>query len=75
MDAIKAKKKPVHLWTLSDVNLSQADLESLSGFEHASQTGVVVNRKQQLLKSQDMVELADRLIDALVQENVLIGGA
>jgi electron transfer flavoprotein beta subunit len=75
MDAIKAKKKPVNLWALSDVDLSQTELESLSVFEQASQTGVVVHRKQQVLKSQDMVELADRLIDALVQENVLKGGA
>jgi electron transfer flavoprotein beta subunit len=75
MDAIKAKKKPVNLWTMSDIDLSQAELETLSAFERASQTGVVVHRKQQLLKSQDMVELADRLIDALVQENVLKGGA
>jgi electron transfer flavoprotein alpha/beta subunit len=75
MDALKAKKKPVNTWSLTDLGLSQADLEAASGFSQASQTGVVVHRKGQVLKGADMNALADRLIDALVQENVLTGGA
>ena len=75
MDALKAKKKPVNLWTLSDIGLTQAELESLSSLDQASQTGVVVNRKGILMKGQDLAELADRLIDELIKENVLQGGA
>jgi electron transfer flavoprotein beta subunit len=76
MDAIKAKKKPVHVWKVeADLGLSPTDLEKLSGFESSSQIGVIVHRKRQMLKGGTSVELADQLIDALLQENVLKGAA
>ncbi len=76
MDAIKAKKKPVNLWQVeADLGLSTADLQGLSSFDSASQIGVVVHRKQNLFKGKTPTELADALIDALLQENVVKGGA
>jgi electron transfer flavoprotein beta subunit len=76
MDALKAKKKPVNIWQVeADLGLSKADLEKLSGFESASQIGVIVQRKQNMLKGGTPVELADQLIDALLQENVVKGAA
>jgi electron transfer flavoprotein beta subunit len=76
MDAIKAKKKPVNLWQVeADLGLNKAELEGLSGVEAASQVGVVVHRKQILFKGKTPTELADQLIDALLQENVVKGGA
>ena len=76
MDALKAKKKPVNIWQVeADLGLSQADLEKLSSFESSSQIGVIVHRKQHMLKAGTPVELADQLIDALLQENVVKGAA
>lgn len=75
MDALKAKKKPVTVWNIDDLGLSKAELENGSSFAAASQIGIVTRRKQQVLKGQDMAALADQLIDALLAENVLKGGA
>ncbi len=76
MDAIKAKKKPVNIWQVeADLGLSRSELEKLSGFDSASQIGVVVHRKQNILKGATPAEMADQLIDALLQENVLKGAA
>jgi electron transfer flavoprotein beta subunit len=76
MDALKAKKKPVNLWQVeADLGLSPAELEKLSGFESSSQIGVIVHRKQHMLKAGTPLELADQLIDALLQENVVKGAA
>lgn len=75
MDALKAKKKPVNLWSLEETGLSQSDLEALGSLASASQVGIVVHRKQQMLKGQDMPALANQLVDALLAENVLKGRA
>lgn len=75
MDALKAKKKPVTVWTTSDLGLPETAGQAAGAFAAASQTGIVTHRKQQLLKGQDMNALADQLIDALLAENVLKGGA
>ena len=76
MDALKAKKKPVNTWQVeADLGLSPAELEKLSGFESSSQIGVIVHRKQHMLKAGTPAELADQLIDALLQENVVKGAA
>lgn len=75
MDAIKAKKKPVTIWRLEDLGLSLADLESLISFTSSQQTGVIVHRKQNYFKDKTPSELADQMIDALIQENVFKGGA
>lgn len=76
MDALKAKKKPVNIWQVeADLGLSLAELEKYSGFASTSQIGVIVHRKQHMLKAGTPVELADQLIDALLQENVVKGAA
>jgi electron transfer flavoprotein beta subunit len=76
MDAIKAKKKPVNVWHIdAELGLDRAALEAGSRVAAVSQTGVVIQRKQNVLKGQGMAEMADQLIDALLQDNVVIGGA
>jgi electron transfer flavoprotein beta subunit len=76
MDAIKAKKKPVNLWKVeTDLGLSLTELQSLNSFESSSQIGVIVHRKRQMFKAGTSAELADQLIDALLQENVVKGAA
>jgi len=76
MDAIKAKKKAVTIWQVQDdLGLAPAELEGMSYFSSTSKIGVVVHRKQNIFKGKTCVEMADQLIDALLQENVLKGGA
>lgn len=72
MDAIKAKKKPVSQWTVGEtLGISAAEMEHSLEPEVLSQEGIVVQRKQRALRGTDMAEVAERLIDALLQENVL----
>ena len=75
MDALKAKKKPVNVMSIGDLGLDQAALEQNSKINLADQQGIVVHRKQQIIKGASMQEMADKLIDILLQENVLKGGA
>ncbi len=75
MDALKAKKKPVNVLSIGDLGLDQATLEQKSQVKLAEQQGIVVHRKQQIVKGDSMQEVADKLIDILLQENVLKGGA
>ncbi len=75
MDALKAKKKPVNIWTLESLGLDKTGLEAAAGYAGATYTGVVVNRKGRIWKTGDLNAIADELITALVQENVLKGGA
>lgn len=75
MDALKAKKKPVNVISIGDLGLDQAALEEKSQIKLAEQQGIVVHRKQQIIKGASMQEAADKLIDILLQENVLKGGA
>lgn len=75
MDALKAKKKPVNVLSLGDLGLDQAQLESESKTKLVDQQGIVVHRKQQIVKGASMQEVADKLIDILLQEHVLKGGA
>lgn len=76
MDAIKAKKKPVNVWSLeSDLGLDLAKLQQYNNLASSSQMGIVVHRKQNVLKGKPAAELADQLIDALLQESVLKGAA
>lgn len=78
LQAMKAQKKPTNVWSLEkDLGLSRDVLDEFAGFTVASEAGIVVDRRRQLLKGQDVVELADRFIDALVADGVLVaeGGA
>ncbi len=74
MDAIKAKKKPVNQWRVeADLGLTPSELAESSSLESFSQIGVIVHRKRQVLKGATPQELADQLIDALLEEDVLKG--
>ncbi len=75
MDALKAKKKPVNVISVGDLGLDQSELEQKSQINMADQKGIVVHRKHQILQGASMQEVADKLIDVLLQENVLKGGA
>jgi electron transfer flavoprotein beta subunit len=76
MDAIKAKKKPVNVWHIdAELGLDRDALEAGSHVAAVTQIGVVIKRKQNVLKGQGMAEMADQLIDALLQDSVVIGGA
>lgn len=76
MDAIKAKKKPVNIWQVeAELGLNKADLEQSNALSASSQLGIVVHRKQNVLKGKPVIELADQLIDVLLQENVVKGVA
>ncbi len=76
MEAMKAKQKPVHIWQIeSELGLSREDLAKLSGFEMMATKGVVVHRKQQVLKGDDMEAMAGQLVDLLIEENVIEGGS
>jgi len=75
MQAMKAKEKPVHLWQVDeDLGLSKNDLTEKAGFEIVDTEGIVVHRKQHMLKGDNMEVLANQLIDLLIQENMLEGG-
>jgi electron transfer flavoprotein alpha/beta subunit len=76
MDAMKAKQKPVHVWEIAEnLGLVEADLAALRIGELTGQIGIVVHRKEQLLAGEGMADLADQLIDVLIAEEILKGGA
>ncbi|HUI87200.1 MAG TPA: electron transfer flavoprotein subunit beta/FixA family protein [Anaerolineales bacterium] len=76
MEAIKAKKKPVNVWHVEpDLGLVRNELEKLSSIESSSQVGVMIQRKQRMLKTATLRESADQLIDLLLEEKVLKGGS
>lgn len=78
MDALKAKKKTVTIWQpAADLDLSPESLQTRTGYTQTAQTGIVVRRKQQMFKGEDMAALANQLLDTLVTERVLaeeVGG-
>jgi len=72
MDAVKAKKKPVTIWQpAAELNLTAEALLARVGTKRTAQEGIVVRRKQQLFQGEDMANLANQLLDALVAERVL----
>jgi electron transfer flavoprotein alpha/beta subunit len=75
MDALKAKKKPVNLWQVDgELALSKDTLEQRIALEKVGTEGIVIHRKQELLKGGSSAELANQLIDLLLQENVITEG-
>jgi electron transfer flavoprotein beta subunit len=76
MDALKAKKKPVHVWGVSsELGLAVDELAAQNQTEMVAEHGIVVKRKQQVFKGQGLSQLADALLDALLAEGVLKGKA
>jgi electron transfer flavoprotein beta subunit len=75
LEAVKAQKRPVSVVDVeADLGLSVHALEAARGFAGVSRRGVVVPRRAIVLESADVAGLADRLIDALIEENVLVEG-
>jgi len=74
MDLVKAKKKPLVEWQLEkDLGISPQTLQDASGLQLLATEGIVVERKQILLKDKPTADLASELVDLLVQENLLEG--
>lgn len=73
MDAIKAKKKTLSLWTMEDLGISEESL-SENTFSTLMVKGFVVNRKRHILKGENVGTLADALIEHLIKEKVLSRG-
>lgn len=72
MDAMKAKKKTVNIWQpAGDLGLDPAALQAHGGVTRVAQEGIVVKRKELRLQGGDMAALANRLLDALVAEQVV----
>ena len=75
MDALKAKKKPVNSWNLqSDLGIPEETLAELVMWDKEKTEGIVIERKQQILKGDDMDSLAKQLLDLLEKENVISKG-
>jgi electron transfer flavoprotein beta subunit len=76
MEAMQAKKKPVHLWDLQeDVGLTKDDLQNRSNLERMDTKGIVIHRKRVKMEGSDQREVANQLVDQLIEEGVLEGGA
>mgnify|MGYP006298024831 CR=1 FL=1 len=72
MQAMKAKKKPVHIWKVDeDLGLSQDELNSRALLEAKETKGVIVHRKRIKLEGEDQTETANRLVDLLIEEEIL----
>jgi len=72
LQAMKAQKRPISVADVqSDLGLALESLRELQPWSEVSRRGVVVPRKQTTLKGQGLVELADHLIDALIDEHAL----
>jgi electron transfer flavoprotein beta subunit len=73
LQAMKAQKKPTNLWSLADVSMTREELDEVTTYSALKETGIVVNRQQNVLKDSDLAEMADQLIDWLINEQVLVG--
>lgn len=75
MDAIKAKKKPVNIWTIeNELGLSPNQLAQSGTYGVSSETGIVIQRKQKVFTGGDLTTIADQIIDALLSEQILKEG-
>ena len=73
LQAMKAQKKPTNLWDLDeDLGLATAVLDEVSCYSAHAETGIVVDRAQQVVKGHDLSAMADQLIDSLIDEQVLV---
>ncbi len=76
LQAMKAKKKPVHIWNVeADLGLSLDELQQKAVLDKVGSEGVVVHRKQQLLQGDDLAVLSNELVDLLLADHVIEGGA
>jgi electron transfer flavoprotein alpha/beta subunit len=76
LDAMKAQKKPLDVWEVeSDLGLTDDWVELLPRCAELSRSGLVAQRRQEILRGEDSLDLADRFIDALLREGVVREGA
>jgi electron transfer flavoprotein beta subunit len=79
LQAMKAQKKPTNTWEMqADLGLDKDALtQSASRCSVLTTEGIVVERQGRVLKAMELSEMADRLVDWLVEEQVLVqpGGA
>ncbi len=76
LEAMKAKKKPVNIWNVeADLGLSAADLQQKAALKKVRAEGVVVHRKQQMLQGDNLNALSNELVDLLLANHVIEGGA
>lgn len=72
MDALKAKKKPVNSWNLqTDLAITEEMLNSFVMWNKEKTEGIVIERKQQILKGDKMDLLAKQLLENLENDNVI----
>ena len=75
MEALKAKKKPVTIWRVQeDLGLVEADLFPGNSAELGMTRGVLISRKQQIIKGEKLGEIADQLINVLIEDGILSEG-
>jgi electron transfer flavoprotein beta subunit len=72
LQAMKAQKKPIKVLSLDDLGLHKDLLDESFGYIELSESGVVANRRQLVLRAHELKELADKFIDALVDEEILV---
>lgn len=72
LQAMKAQKKPSHALTIEDLGLDKSVLDQAFAGHLTGETGIVVNRRQQVLMGHGLSEMADKLIDTLVDDQVLV---
>ena len=76
LEAMKAKKKPVHIWNVeADLGLSTTGLRSKAALEKVKSEGVVVHRKQRVLRGDDLAALSNELVDVLLADHIIEGGS
>jgi len=74
LQAMKAQKKPSSTWTVEDLGLEKTTLDEACTCRLLTETGIVVNRRQKVLSGQGLADMADKLIDTLVDDQVLVLG-
>jgi len=72
LQVMKAQRKPGNRLRLDDLDMAVGELEEAGGYEALGETGLVVERRQQLVKGPDLGEMADRLIDYLLEDHVVV---
>ncbi|MFP3985226.1 MAG: electron transfer flavoprotein subunit beta/FixA family protein [Candidatus Bathyarchaeia archaeon] len=72
MAIMKASKKEIITWRLSDIDVSQANVgESGSGVNILDVSAPKIERKRVVIEGKNPVEIAEKLVKALIQEGVV----
>ena len=71
MAIMKASKKEIVRWSVSDLGVSVEELERLRAVSVVEVRAPVMKRKCIVIEGETVQEIAEKLVDALVQEGVL----